>query len=149
MNDSIWLASSYETQACAQIFKELSANGNFVYNDAIANQLKEATGLYQKARDNRLYIESTFRYARYLLKTGLKKDGIDTLTKVVEKAPTLISLPEQIDLFRSYALEFKSVGYMRKYAFFTRLAAKISEECKDFSLSEKLTLEIAHIYHLP
>ncbi len=34
--DNIWLASSLETSVCAQIFKEMSKTGTFVYSDVIA-----------------------------------------------------------------------------------------------------------------
>jgi hypothetical protein len=52
-------------------------------------------------------------------------------------------------MYVQFGLQYKKQGYRRKYAFYTRQAAKIAEECKDLFVSEKLLLEVADIYHLP
>ncbi|XP_028405958.1 trafficking protein particle complex subunit 9-like isoform X2 [Dendronephthya gigantea] len=92
----------------------------------IVEKAEEIFQIYEKQKESRvLSIEARFKYARFFLSKKRHRDVSIALQDVLATELTFkLSDAEKIQLYSAMAMIYEDVGYMRKAAFFTRVAAR-------------------------
>lgn len=147
-NDYAWMGGTMECQAALELISEMAKSGSQVYSDWVVGKMKEALYFYSKGKELLLYAEAGLRMCRYMLDSGRRREGLETLMKNMEWVQTELAASDKIAWIQEAGMICINSGYSRKGAFLLRLAAKLCLDTGNHTNAYQLLMRTIDMYHL-